>query len=102
MGYFKVENQQLIPCPVNYRDSSGKMIFNFHRLPAPVLEGLGWKSAVVSDPVPVFDDTAYRLAEYYEDMGGYIARRWRTEPLQEDKTAQMAAALQLLGIDTEG
>lgn len=99
MAYYKVQDRQLIFCPVNCITEDGRSVFNYNLLPGPVLEGQGWKSAVVDDPQPDYDPDTQELVPWYEDRGTYIARRWEVEVLPQPTPAQMARALEILGVE---
>ena len=98
MAYYKVQNRQLIFCPVNCITEDGRSVFNYNLLPGPVLEGQGWKSAIVDDPLPDYDPDTQELVPWYEDHGTYIARRWETNEKLVSKTDK-DEALKILGVE---
>ena len=90
MTYYKVDGRQLVICPANgiWRGPSavlaqGSSVLNYDLLPPQVLEGQGWKSKIVEDPLPAYDPAIQELADWYEDCGTYIARRWGVTEKEE-------------------
>lgn len=103
MNYYKVEDRQLIPCPVNRVLADGSSVCNYYLLPSAVLEEHGWKSEIVEDPLPEYDPQCQELTVWYEDCGTYIARRWEIVEIQTSPDpTEMEAALEVLGVDTGG
>lgn len=109
MAYYKVQDGQLVLCPVNciwHGASSvleeGQSVCNYNLLPGPVLEGQGWRPALIDDPLPSYDPDTQQPVPWYEDCGTYIARRWKIAALPQPTPDQMARALEILGVELNG
>lgn len=117
MAYYKVREGQLVLCPVNCTWQGpapvwqgepltgleeGASVLNYNLLPGPVLEGQGWRPALIDDSLPEYDPGSQELIPWYEDCGTYVARRWKVADLPQPTPEQMAQALEILGVNLEG
>ena len=103
MECYKVKDRHLVSCPVNAVLEDGSSVCNYHLLPAEQLEADGWKSEMIEDSPPAYDEDSQVLVPWYEDCGGYIARHWEiVERIVQPDPLQMQEALQLRGVDTTG
>lgn len=69
--WYKVENGNLIPAPLNYYSESGETILNFHL----TAKDYGYKE-LVSEPHPLYNETYQRIQPVYEETKTSILEKW--------------------------